>query len=117
MTQNPDNEMIPIEINVQDTKQLMDSESELLLVDCREQPEIDFCRIEGSQPIPMNETPNRLSKLESYRDKRIIVYCHHGTRSLFVANWLRMQGFASVQNMTGGIDVWSQLIDPSIPRY
>ena len=117
MTQTPENDAIPIEIDVDEVKRLMDSEAEMLLVDCREQPENEFCRIEGSQLIPMNQTPGRLNDFEAHREKRIIVYCHLGTRSLFVAQWLRTQGFDQAQNMTGGIDVWSQMIDPAVPRY
>lgn len=117
MTQTPENETTPIEIDVHEVKRLMDSDAVVLLVDCREQPENEYCRIEGSQLIPMNETPSRLSELEAHREKRIVIYCHHGTRSLFVAQWLRIQGLNQVQNMTGGIDVWSQVIDPEIPRY
>ena len=115
--QPPENNTIPIEIDVHEVKRLIDSEAELLLVDCREQPENEYCRIEGSFLIPMNETPYRLSELEDHRDKRIIVYCHLGFRSLQVTQWLRTQGFDQVQNMTGGIDVWSEIIDPDIPRY
>jgi rhodanese-related sulfurtransferase len=46
-----------------------------------------------------------------------VVHCHHGGRSLRVAHWLREQGFANAQSMAGGIDRWSQEIDPSVPRY
>lgn len=113
----PTNETLPIEIGVEDVKRLLDTETQLLLVDCREQPEVDFCQIDGALVIPMNETPHRVNELEPHRNHRIIVFCHHGTRSLMVAQWLRMQGFDSAQNMTGGIDVWSQLIDPDVPRY
>jgi rhodanese-related sulfurtransferase len=117
MTQTPENDAIPIEIDVQAVKQLIDSKAEFLLVDCREQSENEYCRIEGSQLIPMNETPKRLSELENHRGKRIVIYCHHGGRSLHVSQWLRAQGFDQVQNMTGGIDVWSQEIDQEVPRY
>ena len=47
----------------------------------------------------------------------LIVYCHHGVRSLNVVNWLREQGVSGCQSMAGGIDRWSLQIDPSIPRY
>lgn len=117
MTQSSENETLPIEIGVHEVKQLMDSEVDVLLVDCREQPEIEFCGIEGALVIPMNETPNRVSELEDHGEKRMVIFCHHGTRSLFVTRWLRSQGFDAAQNMTGGIDVWSQVIDSSIPRY
>ncbi len=117
MKQTRENAATPIDIDVHSVKRLVDSEAEFLLVDCREPPEHEYCRIEGSRLIPMNETPNRLSELEGHRESRIVVYCHHGGRSLHVAQWLRAQGFDLVQNMSGGIDAWSLAIDPTLPRY
>jgi len=112
-----ENKMTPIEIDVQAVKQLLDESPDFLLIDCREENEYEYCHIEGSVLIPMNETPNRVSELESKKDSPIVVHCHHGGRSLQVVQWLRSQGFSKAQNMTGGIDVWSQLIDPNVPRY
>ncbi len=116
MTQNPE-----IEISVQAVSDLLkqsdEGEQQCLLIDCREPSEYEHCRIEGAQLIPMNEIPNRLSELESHKDQTLIIHCHHGGRSLRVVEYLRANGFPTAQNMTGGIDVWSQEIDPSVPRY
>ena len=117
MTRIPDNRSVPIEINVHEVKRLLDSQSDFLLIDCRESFENEYCRIEGSWLIPMNETPDRIDELEPHRDSRIIIHCHHGGRSFQVVQWLRNQGFHYAQNMTGGIESWSQSIDPSVPRY
>ena len=106
----------PIEISVSEVKQLIDS-TDLLLVDCREQNEYDHCRIAGSMLIPMNETPQKLDLLKPHQDKRIVVHCHHGGRSMQVTQYLRGQGFDNVQNMAGGIDKWSLEVDPKIERY
>jgi rhodanese-related sulfurtransferase len=46
-----------------------------------------------------------------------MVFCHHGVRSLNVVNWLRNQGVEACQSISGGIDLWSATVDPSIPRY
>ncbi len=117
MPENMTEDTLPIEIDAQSVKQILDSGAELLLIDCREAHEFEFCKIERAVLIPMNETPNRLTELESHRESRIVVHCHHGGRSFQVVQYLRSQGFETVQNMTGGIDVWSQQIDPAIPRY
>ena len=106
-----------IEIDVQSVKQLLDDDSEFLLLDCREQDEWDFVHIDGALLIPMSEIQQRIAELETHKDKHIVVQCHHGGRSLQVANWLRHQGFNESQSMAGGIDVWSQEIDNSLPRY
>jgi len=47
----------------------------------------------------------------------LIVFCHHGVRSLSVVDWLRRQGVENCQSMAGGIDAWSTMIDASVPRY
>lgn len=110
-------ENLPLEIGVAEVKALLEGGDAFLLLDCREADEHAFARIAGAKHLPMNETPQRLSELEPYRGGRIVVHCHHGGRSLRVTNWLRGQGFPHAQNMTGGIDAWSQQIDPSLPRY
>lgn len=108
---------LPIDIDVQTVKQLLGQPDSFLLLDCREPAEYETARIEGSQLIPMRDIPQRVKELEPYRQGRIVVHCHHGGRSLRVTNWLRQQGFTNVQNMAGGIDAWSQEIDPAVPRY
>ncbi len=65
--------------------------------------------------IPMQETPARLAELP--REQPIVALCHHGMRSLQVAMFLDRQGYPHVYNIMGGIDAWSNQIDPSVPRY
>ncbi len=117
MNQTPDASPLPIEIDALAVKDLIDGSEMIVLIDCRETHEYEYCRIEGAKLIPMNETPRRIAELEEYRRDRIVVYCHAGIRSLHVTTWLRSQGFSNVQSMSGGIDVWSQLVDPYVPRY
>ena len=110
-------EQLPIEIDVHAVKQLLGEQADFLFIDCREQKEFDVARIAAATLIPMGQTQQRIGELEPYRDKRIVVHCHHGGRSLRVTHFLREQGFQKTQNMAGGIDVWSQQIDSSVPRY
>lgn len=65
--------------------------------------------------IPMNEIPGRLGQLDPGR--AVAVLCHHGARSMRVAMFLQANGFETVANLAGGIDAWSQELDPSVPRY
>ena len=87
----------------------------VLLLDVREPYERDLARIEPSQHIPMGEVPERVAELP--RDRPIIVYCHGGGRSAMIAAYLEGQGFEHVANLSGGIDAWSVLVDPKVPRY
>jgi rhodanese-related sulfurtransferase len=113
MTSDP----LSIEISVQQVQELQQAGDEFLFIDCRETVEYGIAKIEGTQLIPMNEIPTRIAEIEDHRDKRIVVHCHHGGRSMQVTQYLRQQGFEKTQNMAGGIDVWSQEIDAAIPRY
>lgn len=86
-----------------------------LLLDVREEDEVRLCALPGSLHIPMNLIPLRHNELPD--DVPIIVYCHHGIRSLNVARYLAHVGFEHVANLQGGIDAWARQIDPSLPRY
>jgi len=104
-----------LEITAAEVKQRLDRGDKLLLVDVRETHEHALCRIEGAVLIPMGSIPANLQKLDT--DDDVICFCHHGMRSLDVANWLRQQGVKSAKSMAGGIDRWSLEVDPKVPRY
>jgi rhodanese-related sulfurtransferase len=108
---------LPMEISVEDTHQLLNEDPNVVLLDCREAAEYETAKIEGSTLIPMSGIQQRLEEARALSDRRVIVHCHHGGRSLRVAEWLISQGFPQVQNMTGGIDAWSLQVDSTIPRY
>ncbi len=107
----------PLEVDCQTVKRKLDAGEPFLFLDCREKDEYATANIPGTLLIPMSELTTRVSELEAHKNGEIIVHCHHGGRSLRVTNWLRQQGFARAINMAGGIDQWSQVIDPTVPRY
>jgi rhodanese-related sulfurtransferase len=86
-------------------------------LDCRTREEHAFARLENSLLIPMDELRDRLDELDADRNRTLIVYCHHGIRSLMVARFLRDHGFPLAVSLAGGIDRWSRDIDPRIGRY
>jgi rhodanese-related sulfurtransferase len=109
---------IPLEITPQEVRRRLDAGEKLALIDVREPHEFQLARIEGAELIPMRTVPAELSRLdERAEDAPLIVFCHHGVRSLNVVHWLREQGVGACQSMAGGIDRWSLEIDPGIPRY
>jgi len=105
-----------LEITVAQLQSLLAAEHPPLLLDVREPWEYQTAHIEPSTLLPMNEIPGRAHQ-ELDEDAPILVLCHHCARSLSVAAWLRQQGFDKAQSVSGGIDAWSRLIDPTIPRY
>ncbi len=87
------------------------------LIDCREEDEFALCRIAGAELIPLSRfAEEALRRLEG-ETRPLVIYCHHGMRSLRAAQFLRQKGFAKVWSLAGGIDRWSSQIDPSVPRY
>ncbi|ADB16730.1 Rhodanese domain protein [Pirellula staleyi DSM 6068] len=109
--------MTPLEVDVETVAAMQKDGQPLLLIDCREENEFAHCRIAGSTLIPMQQIPARLAEIAPHQGGRIVVHCHHGGRSMRVTQWLRQQGYETVQNMAGGIDAWSQVVDPTVPRY
>ncbi|MBM3783868.1 MAG: hypothetical protein FJW30_05875 [Acidobacteria bacterium] len=106
------------EITVAEVVRRKSEGEKLCLIDVREPEEWALCRIEGANLVPMNTVPGRLQELESQADSTpLVVYCHHGVRSLNVVHWLRAQGVENCVSMAGGIDRWSMEADRDVPRY
>jgi rhodanese-related sulfurtransferase len=109
---------VPLEISVTDTAAALQApDSRPLLLDCRTPDEYATAKIAGAVLIPMQELPDRVGELAAHQAAPLIVHCHHGMRSLRVAKWLRDQGFFLAQSMRGGIDAWTDEVDPSVPKY
>ena len=106
-----------MEVDCHSVKRKLDAGEDFLFLDCREQDEFDFVKIEGTKLIPMSEFQKRVGELDEHKGGEIVIHCHHGGRSLQVTRWLRQQGFENVKSLAGGIDLWAEVIDPTLPRY
>ena len=102
-------------VTVQELRQMLAASTPPLLLDVRELDEWQFCRIESARHLPMSQIQHRVGELEPARET--VVYCHHGVRSLMVAEFLIGKGFSRVASLTGGIEAWSVFVDSSVPRY
>jgi len=85
------------------------------LIDVREPYEWRIARIEGARLIPLGRIG--ASAPEIARDRDVVLYCHHGARSQAAGEALVAQGFDRIWNLSGGIDRWSEEVDPSVPTY
>lgn len=90
-------------------------EDNVRLIDVRENWEYTVARIEGSELMPMSNFNKHIKSLK--QEDRLIIYCHHGVRSLNVCTFLVDNGYNNVANLEGGIDAWSHDVDPSVPIY
>lgn len=108
------------EITVSDfVKRLADATEPLQLIDVREPSELAIAKVDGFQNLPLSTfadwSPAIAHQLDPHSET--IVMCHHGMRSAQMCYWLMSQGFTNVKNLVGGIDAYSVMIDPTIPRY
>ena len=87
----------------------------VFLLDVREPSETDLCVIPGAVLVPLGQVPQSVSSIPS--DRPVVIYCHHGGRSARATAYLQAQGYGNVCNLEGGIDAWSRLVDPEVPRY
>jgi len=104
------------EITAEEVKGKLDAGDAFTLLDVREPWEFETAKISGAKLIPMGDVPSRVHQ-ELDPEDHIVVFCHHGVRSMNVTVWLRQQGFENAQSMRGGIDAWSRHVDPKVPVY
>ena len=97
----------------------MQPHGQALVLDVREPWELQTASVKPDgfefRAIPMSVLGSRLHELD--RTQPVACLCHHGGRSMQVANFLIHHGFTHVANISGGINAWSQELDPSIARY
>ena len=93
------------------------------LLDVREPDERDYAAITVGEAVvdlhvPLGELTGRLAEVQdAVGELPLVVYCHHGQRSMVAATWLSRQGMGKIQNLDGGIDGWSTRVDREVRRY
>jgi monothiol glutaredoxin len=102
------------QLSAQDVADLRAAGTPFELIDVRTPEERVQASIPGSRLLD-DETRRYLEGLP--RDAKIVFHCHHGGRSQAAAEHYARRGFRDVNNLTGGIDAWSQQVDPKVPRY
>lgn len=114
----PELPLMPLETSVQETQRLMARlGSGLRLVDVRDPEEYAHCKLPGAELISLPTLPSEAGTRLPDKSADIVLYCHHGMRSLRAAEHLRQLGYAKARSMSGGIDQWSAEIDSTVPRY
>tara|TARA_B100001057_G_scaffold23157_1_gene21456 strand:+ start:91 stop:645 length:555 start_codon:yes stop_codon:yes gene_type:complete len=106
-------------ISVNELSALLDDGGELVLIDVRNPSEADVAVIPRSQLIPLAQIENgeRIDEIRRLAGQRpIYVHCKLGGRSARAVELLSQQGLDAT-NVAGGIDAWSQQVDPGVPRY
>ncbi len=102
------------QISVTDFKRKRDAGEDIFLLDVREPHEFQIANL-GGHLIPLGDLPARVQELDKTRE--IVVHCKMGGRSQKAAELLKQAGFNRIQNLAGGIQAWSEQIDPKVPKY
>jgi adenylyltransferase/sulfurtransferase len=102
-------------ISVQELKAKMDAGDAFELIDVREPFEFEIARIDRAKLIPLGQISQRADELRP--EQTLVIHCHSGRRSAQAVRLLKQRGFANVYNLEGGIDAWSDFIDPTVPKY
>lgn len=106
-------------ISVVELKALLDQNQDLALIDVRNPAEVEVAVIAGSELIPLStfESEEVIERIQAIAaSQTVYVHCKLGGRSAKAVELLASHGIDAV-NVEGGIDAWSEQIDPSVPRY
>jgi rhodanese-related sulfurtransferase len=91
-------------ITADQLKRRLDGTTPPFMLDVREPEEMADGVIPGSVNIPMDEVEHRLRELPI--EGEIVVICHMGLRSAYIARRLKALGYDRVTNLSGGVDAW-----------
>jgi adenylyltransferase/sulfurtransferase len=103
------------QIDPTEVKGKLDRGDKFLLIDVREPHEYQIARIPGAKLIPLGELQKHLNELDP--NAEFVAHCKSGMRSQKAVDLMKQNGFKNVRNMTGGILLWSDKVDRTVPKY
>lgn len=84
-------------------KKVLNNKEDILLLDIRTKEEYEADKIDNAINIPLQDLLYELDDLEEYKDKKVVVYCRSGHRSITACNLLSISGFNNLYNLEKGI--------------
>jgi rhodanese-related sulfurtransferase len=99
-------------ITVEELHSLLQNQTNVRLIDVREQDEHAQAAIADSILVPLATVPEHMD--EWPKDGEMFVHCKAGGRSARAVQFLQSQGFTKATNITGGMDAWIQAGYPVI---
>src|SRR5262249_19831666 len=109
--------MMVRQITAKDLAKKLANDHPVYLLDVRQPWEHETAALPGSVLVPLTELGRRAEGVRPAEGALLVVYCHHGVRSMSAAAFLEEQGHREVASLAGGIDAWSCEVDPTVPRY
>ena len=102
------------EIQPEELKRRLEAGEDIFVLDVREPHEYQVCNL-GGYLIPVGQLAERVGELDASRE--IVAHCKGGVRSAKAVEFLRGVGFTKVASLAGGIQAWSDKVDPTVPKY
>lgn len=108
---------MPQSIMPKDLKTRLDAGDELVVIDVRNDHELNISKVDFAQHIVLHELPTRMDEVPTDRD--VVIICRSGGRSMQAAMFLEQQGWDSnrIFNLTDGILGWARDVDDSLPTF
>jgi sulfur-carrier protein adenylyltransferase/sulfurtransferase len=103
------------EVSPRELRDLLMSDQPPVLVDVREEEELEISHLPFAHHIPLGELPDRYEELDPEDD--LVIYCRSGVRSANATAFLRYQGYKRVRNLSTGINGWADDVDPAVEKY
>lgn len=96
----------PVDLSIEETRELIESQEDLFILDVRTTDEFNQGHIEGAEQISVDDLKDRMGELEEYKDKPVLVYCRSGNRSSKAVDILLDNGFTNIYHMDEGFMNW-----------
>ena len=96
-----------MDITVQELKERLDKGEKFVFIDVREPHEYEDFNL-GAELIPVNNLHTRLEDFGDQKNAEIVVHCRSGARSGMAQQFMQMNGFTNVRNLTGGVLAWQE---------
>ncbi len=106
------------EVSPGETDLIREASPDLVLIDCRETDEWEQGFIPGAIHLPRGYIELNVEAMVPERDRKVVVYCAQGIRSMLAAKTLGEMGYTDVSSMSGGFGQWKSMGLPWLmPAY
>lgn len=90
-------------IDKKQLREILKNEEDILLLDIRTREEFEEGNIEKAVNIPLHDLLYNTDEIEEFKNKKVIVYCRSGHRSITACNLLSIEGFEDLYNLEKGV--------------
>jgi len=94
------------EIGPDDLKRMQSAGEDFILLDVREPEEVSRGTINGAIAIPRGMVDVTIDRVTTDKDKKLVLYCAGGVRSVLAGWMLTKMGFRDVISLAGGYNGW-----------